>query len=354
MPSSKPESWILDLPPCAGRFTRLKPSYRRFAMRGWVFHPDADLDAVDVYVGGKLAGTAKATRGAGPEALRAWRGRVALGFSFEASLPRDFTLSRVDLVSRIGGKPASRMSSLLPSKRDERVPLPPAELAERVAALHGPKFRSQGLRMYTDISDQLARLGVARSARILDWGCGCGRITSFIQARQPRAKIVGCDIDAEAIAWCRSHLAGEFEQVAPAPPTKFAAGEMDAVIATSVLTHLTEENQHRWLAEIRRILVPGGYFLASTHGDFAHRLTASRRPLWKRLLALGMPRQLSGIDDTQRDNALDGIAPRGYYRAVYQSREYTVSTCSKYFRVVDYIERGLHGFQDLVILRRDD
>ncbi len=61
--------------------------------------------------------------------------------------------------------------------------------------------------------------------------------------------------------------------------------------------------------------------------------------------------RLQGISDHVLDPALDGIAPEGYYRAVYQSEDYVRREFSKVFDVVAYLERGMSNFQDLVVLR---
>jgi SAM-dependent methyltransferase len=239
------------------------------------------------------------------------------------------------------------------------MPLPPQKLAMRVSKMHGAEFRAQGLKMFTDLMDQMARLGIPAAGRILDWGCGCGRVASYFLARLPEARLIGCDIDAQAIEWCSQHLAGNFMRVDPQPPTPLTDAAADVIVACSVLTHLAAAEQDRWLREMRRVLAPGGSFLASTSGEFMFQLKqgsglrAKVRSAWQRLAgAGGSPRKLSGIRDTKRDRALDGIAPRGYYRAVFQSRAHTVEACSKYFQVVDYVERGLNGHQDLIILRR--
>ena len=190
---------------------------------------------------------------------------------------------------------------------------------------------------------------------MLDWGCGCGRVARYFLSRVPEIQFTGCDIDGEAIEWCRRDLGGTFFRVDPAPPTPFADGTADVIIACSVLTHLVAADQDRWLKEMSRILAPGGTFLASTNGDFTFQLAGGRgrrarlQAAWRRLTGAG---RLSGINDTKLDRTLDGIAPKGYYRAVFQSRAYTIDTCSKYFQVLDYVERGLNGHQDLVILRR--
>jgi cyclopropane fatty-acyl-phospholipid synthase-like methyltransferase len=106
------------------------------------------------------------------------------------------------------------------------------------------------------------------------------------------------------------------------------------VVSCSVFTHLTEEVQQLWLEEMRRVIAPGGLFLASVKSD------------------PNVPER--GISDDTLDVMLDGIAPAGYYRGTIQSREYTVSRWAKYFDVLDFIEDGLESSQDLVVMRRPD
>lgn len=50
--------------------------------------------------------------------------------------------------------------------------------------------------------------------------------------------------------------------------------------------------------------------------------------------------------------ALDGIVRRGYYRSIAQSRAYTMREWSRRLEILDYLERGLDGSQDLVVMRR--
>ena len=114
------------------------------------------------------------------------------------------------------------------------------------------------------------------------------------------------------------------------------------MIGYSVMTHLPWPLQEQWLSEIRRILAPGGIFATSVHGLFAANLTPGLFD------ALGR----AGILDETLDPALDGVAPQGYYRAVYQTPAFTREHWKCGFEVIDYIEGGLSALHDLVGLRR--
>jgi SAM-dependent methyltransferase len=109
------------------------------------------------------------------------------------------------------------------------------------------------------------------------------------------------------------------------------------------MTHLDWPVQKKWLAEIRRLLRPGGVFAASVHGWFAAAFFPGARD---RL------RERHGFFADDRDKSLDGIAPRGYYRSAFQTEAFTRTRWSEELPVVDYGAAGLAGFQDLVVARR--
>jgi SAM-dependent methyltransferase len=163
--------------------------------------------------------------------------------------------------------------------------------------------------------------------------------------RLPQAEIHGADLDAEAIDWAARELApGRFAVCGPQPPLPYADEGFDLVIATSVFTHLEAALQEVWLREVRRILRPGGLLLATTMGRFfAGFLFAPARV--DAMFA-------DGIDDGMVTDMLDGIAPANYYRAVYQTLDYTERTWGRTLEVVDRIEAGNLNRQDVFLLRK--
>jgi hypothetical protein len=97
---------------------------------------------------------------------------------------------------------------------------------------------------------------------------------------------------------------------------------------------------------MQRILAPGGLFLTTVHGELATQLKFHGKEIKKVLKG--------GIFDVMDDERLDGIAPKGYYRAVYQTKEYTLKEWSRYFEILEYKEGGVGHYQDVVVMMRRD
>jgi SAM-dependent methyltransferase len=97
---------------------------------------------------------------------------------------------------------------------------------------------------------------------VLDAGCGVGYGTSFLAERARH--VVGVDLDPEAIAYGRGRYgAGNVEfregdvQALDLPDASF-----DAVCSFETIEHVPDRDA--FLAEMRRVLRPGGVFLVST------------------------------------------------------------------------------------------
>lgn len=159
--------------------------------------------------------------------------------------------------------------------------LPPAELAEHISYKRGLEVEAgDGLLHEGYIAVQQIKQALAPHVRgpvrqILDFGCGCGRLTRYMDLLgAPGVRRVGCDVDAPAIEWAQKHLpnSGEFFASLDRPPISHAEkGAFDLIVALSVFTHLPEDMQDAWLAELMSLLRPGGLLLATFHGPYYHR-----------------------------------------------------------------------------------
>lgn len=193
------------------------------------------------------------------------------------------------------------------------------------------------------LREQIGRsLGEFRS--ILDWGCGCGRITRHL-GRIEGPRVVGADIDADNVAWCREHLDGaDFHRLALDPPSGLASADFDLVVGHSVMTHLREHDQFSWLEELRRLCAPDAVVLLTINGPTS---------LWWSQAAdevLGEWAQ-TGISDRVVDPALEGhISDSSYYRATFHRTEYVRERWAQFFRI-EQVLPAFSQIQDLVLMR---
>jgi len=167
----------------------------------------------------------------------------------------------------------------------EALPVPPAKLRIRVAGTADVDwFLEGGRRAEESLRESLARAGtnLEDMGRILDFGCGCGRVTRRL-AGLP-GEVRGSDFDGDAVDWCREHLTfATFTQNGLEPPLPLLDDHIDLVYAFSVLTHLPVPMQHAWVDELARIVRPGGYLLVSTHGEpYLERLSPDEREAFER------------------------------------------------------------------------
>jgi SAM-dependent methyltransferase len=216
-------------------------------------------------------------------------------------------------------------------------PLPPRRLMVRVAGTADADwFVRSGRAAYDAIA---AHVPLAELDSVLDFGCGCGRVTRWWH--EFPGTVAGTDLDRRAIAWCRSNLAfARFEVNALAPPLAFADESVDLVYALSVFTHLTAELQLAWRDELRRVLRPGGLLLVTTHGrSYLPRLDADELDRFERGELVVRWRDLPGT------NLCSAYHPEPYLRGAFATG----------FAFLELEPEGARGnpTQDLVLLRKE-
>lgn len=229
------------------------------------------------------------------------------------------------------------------------VPLPPARLRFRVhGSLDRAAFVATGRTLAADVTRLLAVAGVrpSESDAILDFGCGCGRVLPHLVHEHPGTRFFGTDIDGQAIAWCKARMPGaQWATNGFWPPLAYADGTFASLYSISVFTHLDEPMQNAWLAELHRVLRPGGVALLTVHGSNDHDTLPpkSRAALAERgfLYTSGGTGRLK----------LDGLPD--FYQTAFHTQEYIEREWSKLFRIVAYVPRSINAHQDAVLLRKD-
>ena len=229
--------------------------------------------------------------------------------------------------------------------------LPDEARIKRVASANANavSFFNGGKTAFERIADIAAARGVdfrSGGRQVLDWGVDCGRVVLHAN-RQTDAQVTGIDIDADNIGWCRENLRGDFQLVGLEPPTTLPDNRFDLIWSCSVLSHLTETTASAWLAEMARVLAPGGLALLSFNGLSNTVSYLSRRPEDLRPVLEGK------LFDRDINNELKGFIPSDtYYRQVFGNDAWWHEMFSRHFRVDGYEYCVVSGFQHLAVLRK--
>lgn len=357
--TSQADAGINDCPQTTASFDAIEQAHgyidssdftpESVVLSGWMLHPHREMSSLRLFVDGADVGPVALEERADVAQVFSWIPHAAKsGFRvcLDPSAPGHKQQGRIDLIGYVGDSPVARLSTLYRTDLYSVVPTPPPQLMHRVARTSDSRFfKMWGLKCYGDMQAFFRRYAAPEpTAKLLDWGCGCGRMTAHFLMASGGPDVYGCDVDGEAVAWCNANLeSGHFATIQPFPPTSYPNGSFQFVAGYSIFTHLTREAQFAWLTEIRRILAPGGIFVATVHGDFASSLAFPRNAA--SILA-------AGIYDGVHDEILNGIVPDGYYRGTFQTEEYTRREWGKHLDILEYKVRGIGNHQDAVVMRR--
>ena len=150
----------------------------------------------------------------------------------------------------------------------------------------GPEFRDDAFYLKSAEGEAhrlTRRLGCTASSRILDVGCGQGRLAIGLLRVLGEVHYLGIDVDRSSIAWCRRFIERDH------PSFRFThcdvynerynrrgvrmgdgfrldvePGSIDIVYLFSVFSHTTEEDMRTYLKDFRRVLGKGGKVFFTT------------------------------------------------------------------------------------------
>ncbi|WP_417467442.1 class I SAM-dependent methyltransferase [Maricaulis sp.] len=172
-----------------------------------------------------------------------------------------------------------------------------------------------------------------KELRILDFGCGWGRITRLMPHIAKCERIVGVDVDERLIEAAQRHVPEiRFEQIHNLEKLPFDDGSFDVIFANSVFSHLSE-NAHRFcISEFSRVLAPGGVAIGSTlnHNNLTTLYERDVQRAWAKKV-LGEETEVKARFES------DGFL----YGATNKWADYGLTICADHWLEKTWLELGL-------------
>lgn len=207
------------------------------------------------------------------------------------------------------------------------------------------------LKVMQAAADQRVSIG-----SILDLGCASGRVSRHfcIQSRIP--EVWGTDVNRRHIRWLCQYMPTNMKPcfIPAMPVLPLGDQSVDAVTAFSVFTHI-DTFETAWLAEIRRVLRPGGMCYLTVHNEDTWRamrnLDSSNR-LVRSMIETGQFRMEMLDGPLPADRLVYRFAETGPYRSqVFHSNRYLERTWGRFFDIQDILP-GHHDRQSVVLMTR--
>ena len=165
-------------------------------------------------------------------------------------------------------------------KSNPKIVLPPPYYIYETFNLNYFSFYNKSVETAEWLVSYFEKYMSLRNLKILDWGCGPGRIIRHLPSFFDKScEFFGTDYNKKYIKWCTKYITGvSFSRNHLQPPLQYSENTFDIIYGISIFTHLSKEMHFGWFKELIRVLKPGGILLLTLHGNaFLSKLTVSER-----------------------------------------------------------------------------
>lgn len=187
--------------------------------------------------------------------------------------------------------------------------------------------------------------------KILDFGCGAGRMIRWLKPYSNFCEIWGTDISADHIYWANQYLKPPFNFATNTtiPHLPFADNYFNFIYAGSVFTHI-DDLADAWLLELRRILSPHGrlYITIQDNNSITELETV---PVYQELwIAKFMTENPLFQENKDHYNMI--VNGRGPSSQVFYDREIFTQSIKTIYEVLS-VNDGAYGFQTGYLLKKN-
>jgi 2-polyprenyl-3-methyl-5-hydroxy-6-metoxy-1,4-benzoquinol methylase len=261
-----------------------------------------------------------------------------------------------------GYSESSSLQNILPSMPNESIQL-------QFTGKSGEETLEEAFAYYDFIKQTAKKWGVSfqQNCKVLDFGCGWGRIIRYFLKDVYAENLFGIDCDESIIIVCQSsNLNCNFNVNTIFPPTEFKDNFFDIIYSFSVFSHLSEDAHIKWLMEFKRILKPDGILIVTTRSrEFILSCAKMQNtpendiPFFAKGLTKTFVNTNKSLVDYDEGKYVyepvggGGIRDGSFYGETCIPKKYVENEWIKYFNKVDFISQKKHNlFNQCAILAK--
>ncbi len=243
---------------------------------------------------------------------------------------------------------------------------PPEDIQRNSVGAAGEHTIREAFHFFTIVKRYCDQAGqpLNQNTRVLDFGCGWGRIIRCFLKDCRASNLWGIDVDPDLLAVCKETMPQcNFSVVQPLAPTSFQDRSFDLITAYSVFSHLAEHASLSWIKEFSRLLSPGGVIVVTTEGRDFIELCRSLRGRehefgWYNALAN------SFVDPDAAYAAYDAgqylysgtgggaVRPADFYGEALIPKGYVETHWTPYLNLVDFVDNRSVLTQALIVMQK--
>lgn len=182
---------------------------------------------------------------------------------------------------------------------------------------------------------------------IMDFGCGCGRV---LRNMPTQVQLYGVDLHKDAISWINMSMPYVSSMLGSAePPLRECVENIDFLYAISVLTHLNQIHESKWLKEWSKIVKQDGHLFLTFRGE---DWVEDYAPESQKSLIHAEWQRNNGFC-YQKHEFWKGIFPE-YYCGTYHTHEYVKTVWGEYYEVLHIVaSKDSPNRQNIAILKNN-
>ncbi len=221
------------------------------------------------------------------------------------------------------------------------------------------RYWGSGLLDYLKVLAQCERYGVTLE-KVFDFGAASGRVLRHFAVQGPATEVWGSDFNIRHVRWLQEFLPNVTAIVnRESPGLPVEDHYFDVVTAFSVFTHI-DAWESAWLAELRRVLRPGGLAYVTIHDEatweelrqLKEQQTEQKSRLYRSLAAADVQFTTLVVQPLPAERLVYEFAKHGPYRAqVFHASSYVRRVWGQAFEVLEIIPRH-HVHQSVVVMRK--